>query len=261
MSDLQNINVSWDGDLAIVTLDRQERLNALNAEVFTELGEAFDSLRYDDQVRGVIVTGAGDKAFVAGADIGELAKMDALSGVQVSRTGQGVFRTIERFPKPVLAAVGGYALGGGCELALACHMRVGSENARFGLPEVGLGIIPGYGGTVRLARLVGLGRAVEMALTGEMIDADAALAMGLITHVVPQEELLARAKEILRKVTKNGPLAVRMVLESIYRGLDTTLVEATGVESTLFGLLASTEDMREGMTAFLEKRKPEFKGR
>jgi len=261
MSDLQNINVSWDGDLAIVTLDRQERLNALNAEVFTELGEAFDSLRYDDQVRGVIVTGAGDKAFVAGADIGELAKMDALSGVQVSRTGQGVFRTIERFPKPVLAAVGGYALGGGCELALACHMRVGSENARFGLPEVGLGIIPGYGGTVRLARLVGLGRAVEMALTGEMIDADAALDMGLITHIVPQEELLARAKEILRKVTKNGPLAVRMVLESIYRGLDTTLVEATGVESTLFGLLASTEDMREGMTAFLEKRKPEFKGR
>ena len=261
MSDLQNINVSWDGDLAIVTLDRQERLNALNAEVFTELGEAFDSLRYDDQVRGVIVTGAGDKAFVAGADIGELAKMDALSGVQVSRTGQGVFRAIERFPKPVLAAVGGYALGGGCELALACHMRVGSENARFGLPEVGLGIIPGYGGTIRLARLVGLGRAVEMALTGEMIDAEAALDMGLITHVVPQEELLARAKEILRKVTKNGPLAVRMVLESIYRGLDTTLVEATGVESTLFGLLASTEDMREGMTAFLEKRKPDFKGR
>ena len=261
MSDLQNINVSWDGDLAIVTLDRQERLNALNAEVFTELGEAFDSLRYDDQVRGVIVTGAGDKAFVAGADIGELAKLDALSGVQVSRPGQGVFRAIERFPKPVLAAVGGYALGGGCELALACHMRVGSENARFGLPEVGLGIIPGYGGTIRLARLVGLGRAVEMALTGEMIDAEAALDMGLITHVVPQEELLARAKEILRKVTKNGPLAVRMVLESIYRGLDTTLVEATGVESTLFGLLASTEDMREGMTAFLEKRKPDFKGR
>ena len=261
MSDLQNISVSWDGDLAIVTLDRQERLNALNAEVFTELGEAFDSLRYDDQVRGVIVTGAGDKAFVAGADIGELAKMDALSGVQVSRTGQGVFRTIERFPKPVLAAVGGFALGGGCELALTCHMRVASENARFGLPEVGLGIIPGFGGTVRLARLVGLGRAVEMALTGEMIDADAALGMGLVTHVVPQEELLARSKEILRKVTKNGPLAVRMVLESIYRGLDTTLVEATGVESTLFGLLASTEDMREGMTAFLEKRKPEFKGR
>jgi enoyl-CoA hydratase len=261
MSDLQNITVTWDGDLAIVTVDRQEKLNALNAEVFSELDIAFDSLRYDDQVRGVIVTGAGEKAFVAGADIGELAKMDALSGVDTSRTGQGVFRAIERFPKPVLAAVGGYALGGGCELALACHMRVASENARFGLPEVGLGIIPGYGGTVRLARVVGLGRAVEMALTGEMVDAEAALSMGLVTHIVPREELLDQAKALLRKVTKNGPLAVRMVLESIYRGLDTTFAEAAGVESTLFGLLASTEDVKEGMTAFLEKRKPEFKGR
>lgn len=261
MSDLQNINVTWDADLAIVTLDRQEKMNALNAEVFSELGEAFDSLRYDDQVRGVIVTGAGDKAFVAGADIGELAKMDAMAGVQVSRTGQGVFRAIERFPKPVLAAVGGYALGGGCELALACHMRVASENARFGLPEVGLGIIPGYGGTVRLARVVGLGRAVEMALTGEMISAEAAREMGLVTHVVPREELMEKAKATLRKVTKNGPVAVRMVLESIYRGMDSTLAEATGVESSLFGLLASTEDVREGMTAFLEKRKPDFKGR
>ena len=261
MSDLQNINVTWDGDLAIVTLDRQEKLNALNAEVFAELGQAFDSLRYDDKVRGVIVTGAGDKAFVAGADIGELARMDAMGGVQVSRTGQGIFRAIERFPKPVLAAVGGYALGGGCELALACHIRVASENARFGIPEVGLGIIPGYGGTIRLARLVGLGRAVEMALTGEMISAEAALDMGLVTHVVPRGELMDAAKGIIRKVTKNGPLAVRMVLESIYRGMDSTLLEAMGVESTLFGLLASTEDVKEGMTAFLEKRKPEFKGR
>ena len=155
MTDLQHINVTWDGDLAIVTVDRQEKLNALNGEVFSELGSAFDSLRYDDKVRGVIVTGAGEKAFVAGADIGELAKMDAMDGVRVSRTGQGVFRAIERFSKPVLAAVGGYALGGGLELALACHIRVASDNARFGIPEVGLGIIPGYGGTVRLARLVG----------------------------------------------------------------------------------------------------------
>ena len=261
MSDLQNINVNWDGDLAIVTLDRQEKLNALNAEVFSELGLAFDSLRYDDKVRGVIVTGAGEKAFVAGADIGELAQMDALAGVRVSRTGQGIFRAIERFPKPVLAAVGGYALGGGCELALACHLRIASENARFGLPEVGLGIIPGYGGTVRLARVVGLGRAVEMTLTGDMVNAEAALGMGLVTQVVPREELLDRAKETLRKVTKNGPLAVKMVLESIYRGLDTSLIEATGVESSLFGLLASSDDVKEGMTAFLEKRKPEFKGR
>jgi enoyl-CoA hydratase len=261
MSDLQNITVTWDGDLAIVTVDRQEKLNALNAEVFTELGEAFDSLRYDDEVRGVIVTGAGDKAFVAGADIGELAKMDAMGGVRTSRTGQGIFRAIERFPKPVVAAVGGYALGGGCELALACHVRVASEKARFGLPETGLGIIPGYGGTVRLARLVGLGRAVEMALTGEMVGAEAAREMGLVTHVVPQEELMDRAKEVLRKITKNGPLAIKLVLESIYRGMDMTLVEAMGVESSFFGLLASTEDVKEGMTAFLEKRKPDFKGR
>jgi enoyl-CoA hydratase len=261
VSDLQNINVRWDGDLAIVTIDRQEKLNALNAEVFAELGSAFDSLRYDDKVRGVIVTGAGEKAFVAGADIGELAKMDALSGVEVSRTGQGIFHAIERFPKPVLAAIGGYSLGGGCELALACHVRIASENARFGLPEVGLGIIPGYGATVRLARVIGLGRAVEMALTGDMVDAQAALEMGLVTHVVPRDQLMDKAKEHLRKVTKNGPLAVKMVLESIYRGMDTTLAEGTAFESKLFGLLASSEDVKEGMTAFLEKRKPDFKGR
>jgi enoyl-CoA hydratase len=261
MADLQHINLSWDGDLAIVTIDRQEKLNALNAEVFAELAEAFHSLLLDDQVRGVIVTGAGEKAFVAGADIGELAKMDAITGVGVSRTGQEVFRTIERFPKPVLAAVGGYALGGGCELALACHLRMAAENARFGLPEVGLGIIPGYGGTVRLARLVGLGRALEMALTGEMVDAQAALAMGLVTSVVPRTELLDRAKEQIRKVTRNGPLAIRMVLESIYRGLDVPIQDGTAAESSLFGLLASTEDVKEGMTAFLEKRKPAFKGR
>ena len=247
--------------MAIVTVDRQEKLNALNAEVFTELGLAFDSLRYDDKVRGVIVTGAGEKAFVAGADIGELAKMDAMDGVRTSRTGQGIFRAIERFPKPVVAAVGGYALGGGCELALACHVRVASEKARFGMPEVGLGIIPGYGGTVRLARLVGLGRAVEMALTGEMVGAEAAREMGLVTHVVPQGELMDRAKEVLRKITKNGPLAIKLVLESIYRGMDMPLIEGMGVESSYFGLLASTEDVKEGMTAFLEKRKPEFKGR
>jgi len=261
MSDLQYIKISWDGELAIVAIDRQEKLNALNAEVITELGDALDSLRFDDQVRGVILTGAGEKAFVAGADIGELAKMDALSGVQVSRRGQGVFRIIEGFPKPVLAAVGGYALGGGCELALACHLRIASEDARFGLPEVGLGLIPGYGGTVRLARLVGLGRALELILTGEMIDAGRALEVGLVSSVVPREALMDRARALLRKVTKNGPLAVRMALESAYRALDTPMAEALATEASLFGLLASTEDMREGMTAFLEKRKAVFKGR
>ena len=261
MSDLEYVRVEWDGELAIVTIDRPEKLNALNAEVVQEIGHVFDSLADDDNVRGVILTGAGGKAFVAGADIGELATMDSVSGVQVSRDGQDVFRRIEQFPKPVLAAVGGYALGGGCELALACHMRIGSEKARFGLPEVGLGIIPGYGGTIRLARLIGLGRAIEMTLTGDMMDATRALELGLVSAVVPPETLLDDAKALLRKVTKNGPVAVRMALESIYRGLDTATAEALDFESALFGLLASTDDMKEGMEAFLEKRKPDFKGR
>lgn len=261
MTDLTHVRVEWDGDVAVVIIDRQEKMNALNAEVIRELGEVFASLRDDDEVRGVVLTGAGEKAFVAGADIGELAKMDSLSGVEVSRAGQDVLLTIERFPKPVLAAVGGYALGGGCELALACHLRVGSDNARFGLPEVGLGIIPGYGGTIRLARLIGLGRAIEVTLTGDHIDAERAERIGLVSKVVPRADLLDEAKKLLRRVTANGPVAVRMALASIYRALDTSMADALDFESSLFGLLASTEDMREGMAAFLEKRKAEFQGR
>ncbi len=261
MTDLTHVRVERDGELAVVTIDRQEKLNALNAEVVREIGEAFRGLHDDAEVRGVILTGAGEKAFVAGADIGELAKMDSVSGVRVSRDGQDVFRAIERFPKPVLAAVGGYALGGGCELALACHLRIASTNARFGLPEVGLGIIPGYGGTIRLARLAGLGRAIELTLTGEMFDAQRALEIGVVSRVVERDALLDEARAFLRKVTKNGPVAVRMALESMYRAVDTATAEALDFESSLFGLLASTEDMKEGMAAFLEKRKPEFKGR
>jgi enoyl-CoA hydratase len=261
MSDLEYIRVEWDGDIAVVVIDRQEKLNALNSDVIAELGEVFAGLRDDDKVRGVLLTGAGEKAFVAGADIGELAKMDSISGVRVSRDGQDVFLQIERFPKPVLAVVGGYALGGGCELALACHMRIASENARFGLPEVGLGIIPGYGGTIRLARLVGLGRAIELTLTGEMIDGRRAADIGLVSAVYSRAEVLDKGKEMLRKVTRNGPVAVRMALESVYRAVDTSTREALDYESSLFGLLASTEDMKEGMSAFLEKRKADFKGR
>ena len=261
MSDLKYVRVEWDGDAAVVTIDRQEKLNALNPEVLRELGEVFESLREDGDVRGVILTGAGEKAFVAGADIGELARMDPLGGVAVSRQGQQLFLGIERFPKPVLAAVGGFALGGGCELALACHLRLASENARFGLPEVGLGIIPGYGGTIRLARVVGLGRALEMTLTSDPIPAERAREIGLVSAVMPRVELLARAKELLGRITRNGPVAVRLALESIYRALDSTTHEALDNEANLFGLLASTSDMREGMGAFLEKRKPEFTGR
>lgn len=260
MSDLRHLRVEWDGELAVVTIDRQEKLNALNAEVMAELGVVFDSLGPDGAVRAVILTGAGGRAFVAGADITELARMESLEAVRVSREGQRVFRTIERCPKPVIAAIGGYALGGGCELALACHMRIASTSARFGLPEVGLGIIPGYGGTVRLRRVVGLGHANEMILTGEPIDAARAREIGLVSAVVESDALLHEAKKLARRVTRNGPLAVRMALESIYRGADMGSDEALDLESALFGLLASSGDMREGMEAFLQKRKPGFRG-
>ncbi len=261
MTDLNFVRVEWDGELAVVTIDRQDKMNALNAEVIAELGQVFAELRSDDDVRGVILTGAGERAFVAGADIGELATMDAVTGVQVSREGQEVFLAIERFPKPVIAAVGGYALGGGCELALACHIRMASDNARFGLPEVGLGIIPGYGGTIRLGRLIGLGRAIELTLTGDHVAAERAATIGLVTSVVPRGELLDKAKELGRRITRHGPVALRMALESIYRGADSPMADGLTFESSLFGLLASTDDMKEGMTAFLEKRSPDFKGR
>lgn len=261
MTDPTYVRVTREDEIAVVTIDRQDKMNALNADVVAELGAAFRSVRDDDAVRGVILTGAGEKAFVAGADIGELATMDSLSGVAVSRAGQDVFLEIERFPKPVLAAVGGYALGGGCELALACHMRLAGDNARFGLPEVGLGIIPGYGGTIRLARLIGLGRAIELTLTGEMVGAERAEAIGLVSGVVPRSDLDDEARTLMRKITKNGPVAVRMALESVYRALDTSMKDALDYESNLFGLLASTSDMKEGMTAFLEKRKADFQGR
>lgn len=261
MSDLTYVRVEWDGEIAVVTIDRQDKLNALNADVVRELGEVFASLREDDVVRGVIITGAGSKAFVAGADISELARMTPVTGVEVSREGQRVFSEIERFPKPVVAAVGGYALGGGCELALACHLRVATKDARFGLPEVGLGLIPGYGGTVRLARLIGLGRAVEITLTGDMVDAERGAEIGLVSATVERGALMTEAKDLVRRVTKNGPLAVRMALRSIYRGLDTTTADALDFEASLFGLLASTEDTKEGLEAFLEKRAPKFGGR
>ena len=258
---MANVRVDHADGIATVWIDRPEKLNALNPGVIRELGRAFDGLRDNDEVLGVILTGAGGKAFVAGADIGVLAEMDPLSGVAVSRQGQGVFRSIERFPKPVVAAVGGYALGGGCELALACHMRVASDRARFGLPEVGLGIIPGYGGTIRLTRLVGLARAVELTLSGDMVKPERALEMGLVNRVVDHDTLLDDTRAFLAPMLSKGPVAVRLALESVYGALETTTDEALKHESALFGILASTDDMKEGMTAFLEKRDPTFKGR
>ena len=260
MSDATFIKVDLDQELAVVTVDRQDKLNALNAQVVREIGDAFETLRNNDSVRAVVVTGAGQKAFVAGADIGELSTMNPVSGVAVSRAGQEIFRTIEMFPKPVIAAVGGYALGGGFELALACHLRVASTTARFGLPEVSLGIIPGYGGTIRLARLVGLGRAIELTLTGDMVPAEQARAIGLVSAVAEADALLDEAKALARKITKNGPVAVRLALESMLRAVDSATDDALGFESAAFGLLASTEDMQEGMQAFLGKRKADFRG-
>jgi enoyl-CoA hydratase len=257
----QYIRIERQDEIATLVIQRPEKLNALNGELIAELDRAFHQLAEDDAVRGIILTGAGEKAFVAGADIAELAQMGPLSGVRTSRQGQDAFRFLEKMPKPVIAAVNGFALGGGLELALACHLRIASENARFGLPEVKLGIIPGYGGTIRLPRLVGRGRALEMMLTGEMIGAEEAYRIGLVNRVVPQVELQATAQALLGKITANGPVAVALALESVDRGCDTTLDDGLTLESNLFGILASTEDMREGMQAFLEKRPANFQGR
>ncbi|MXV94876.1 MAG: hypothetical protein F4Y07_16965 [Gemmatimonadetes bacterium] len=261
MSENRYVRTRIDDAIATVIIDRQSKLNALNPQVVAEIDGAFAALRDDGSVRAVILTGAGDKAFVAGADIGVLARMDPLSGVGVSREGQDILRRIELFPKPVIAAVGGYALGGGCELALACHLRVASDRARFGLPEVSLGIIPGYGGTVRLTRVVGLGRAVEMILSGDMIDAKRAAEIGLANLVVPHDELLERTRTFAGRIAGNAPVALEMALKSIYQAVESPMDQAQATEATMFGLLASTDDMKEGMAAFLEKRKARFSGR
>ncbi len=251
---------SVDEGIALVTVNRPDKLNALSRAVLDALDATFRHLETRDDVAVVLLTGAGEKAFVAGADIGALATMSPLEGEEISRHGQEVFRRIERFSRPVIAVVNGFALGGGCELALACHLRIASTRARFGLPEVGLGIVPGYGGTVRLARLVGLGRAVEMTLTGAQLRPEEALAMGLVTHVVEPDELVAKARELAGQMAAKGPLALTMALRAVYHAQDVTLDAALAHEASLFGLLASSADMTEGMTAFLEKRKPAFRG-
>lgn len=254
------VTVSREDRVALVTVNRPEKLNALNRQVLDALDQAFRGLEDVGDLAAVIVTGAGDRAFVAGADIGTLVQMNALTGKDTSLHGQAVFRRIERFPVPVIAAVNGFALGGGCELALACHLRIASSKARFGLPETGLGIIPGYGGTVRLARLVGFGRAVELILTGAMVTAEEARSMGLVTHVAEPDALLPKARELASTLAARGSLALRMALEAIYHAHDVSTDEALRHEAVLFGLLAATDDMKEGMSAFLEKRPPTFRG-
>jgi enoyl-CoA hydratase len=247
--------------IARITLNRPDKLNALNGVVIGELGDAIGHIEGDPGVRGVILTGAGPKAFVAGADITEIAEQGAMDGKARALTGQQVFRRLERCGKPVIAAVNGFALGGGCELAMACHLRVASETAKFGQPEVKLGIGPGYGGTVRLPRLVGKGRALELLLTGQMIDAQEAWRIGLVNRVVPADRLLEEADQLLRTILENGPLAIRACLEAVDAGLEMSLDQALLLEANHFGLLSGTGDMREGTRAFLEKRKPVFQGK
>jgi enoyl-CoA hydratase len=250
-----------DDGVAIITVNRPDKLNALNADTIQALGAVLREVHDDAAIRAVVLTGAGEKAFVAGADIAELSKMGPVDGVQVSRAGQVVFRMLERMPKPVIAAVNGFALGGGLELAMACHIRIASSRAKFGLPEAKLGIIPGYGGTVRLPRLVGRGRALELILSGDMIDAAEAFRIGLVNRVEEPEALLDAARAMARKMIANGPVAIALAIEAVDHGMTSTLDEAQVLESNLFGLLASTEDMREGMQAFLDKRKAEFRNR
>jgi enoyl-CoA hydratase len=256
----ENITLEIRGRLARVTVNRPKVLNALNERTVRELLAAFSALRLEAEVGAVILTGSGEKSFVAGADINELAVMGPLAAEASSRLGQAALREIETLGKPVIAAVNGFALGGGCELALACHMRFASENAKLGLPEVGLGIIPGYGGTQRLPRIVGLGRALELIASARMIDANEALRIGLVNAVMPQPDLLPHCERVAGEILSRGPVAVRMAMEAAIRGMETDLVHGLGQESVFFGLVASTSDMREGLRAFLEKRKPAFTG-
>lgn len=246
--------------ISVVSINRPQALNALNIETLSELGQVFTQLSHDEQTGAVILTGVGGKSFVSGADINQFTELKAIEASGFSRHGQYVFRQIENLGKPAIAAVNGYALGGGCELALACTLRVASEKARFGLPEVSLGLIPGYGGTQRLARLVGKGRALELILTGEMIDAQEAYRIGLVNKVAPPEQLLDSCLELANKILRNGPLAVRMALQAVNYGLNSDLETGTLIESNLFGLCFATKDREEGIKAFLEKRKPIFKG-
>jgi enoyl-CoA hydratase len=256
----ENLLVQTRGRIARVTVNRPKVLNALNEKTVLEIRAAFAALGNDPDIGVVILTGAGEKAFVAGADINELAVMNPREGEASSRLGQATLREIEMLGKPVIAAINGFALGGGCEIALACHWRYASENARLGLPEVGLGIIPGYGGTQRLPRIVGLGRALEMITTAKVVDAHEALRIGLVNAVLPQAELLSHCERVADEVLCRGPLAVRYAMDAAIRGLETDLPHGLEQEATYFGLLASTADMKDGLRAFLEKRKPAFKG-
>jgi len=258
---LENVSYEKKDAIAYITVNRPKVLNALNAKTIRELRAVFEEARQDEAVRGVILTGAGGKSFVAGADIGELARVTAVEAAEMTSNGQAVTSLIESLGKPVIAAVNGFALGGGCELAMACSIRLATDSARFGQPEVKLGVIPGYGGTQRLPRLVGRGRALQLILSGGMIDAAEAYRIGLVNEVVPADGLIARAEAILQQIFGNAPLAVKFAIEAVDKGLEASVAEGLVIESSFFAICAATEDKKEGTSAFLEKRAPKFASR
>ena len=258
---VENLLLERDGAIAIITINRPKVLNALNTQTLDELRRGFLDLKQDEGVRAVILTGAGEKSFVAGADINELAVQTPTGGREHALAGQHVFDLIENLGKPVIAAVNGYALGGGCELAMACTLRIAADTARLGQPEITLGLLPGYAGTQRLPRLVGKGKAMEMILTGAPIGAEEAQRIGLVNRVAPAADLMAEAKELAAQLAASAPIAMRYIMNAVNRGVEMPFADACQYEAALFGLVASSEDMREGTKAFLEKRKPAFKGR
>ncbi|MBL1212722.1 MAG: enoyl-CoA hydratase [Ignavibacteriae bacterium] len=259
--DLKNLIYSKTDGIATVTINRPEKLNALNSETMTELHTVFTAIKKDDAINLAILTGAGEKAFVAGADIAELNKLNVISGKEFAEKGQVVFDLIENLEKPVIAAVNGFALGGGCELALACHIRIASENAKFGQPEVNLGVIPGYGGTQRLARLINKGRALEMILTGDMVNVHEAYRLGIVNYVVPQNELMEKVNKIASKISSKGQVAIRMAVKAVVSTEELSQQAGQNFEASLFGVCCGSEDFKEGTSAFLEKRKPKFEGK
>lgn len=258
--ELANVLYDKEGDIAIITINRPKALNALNAETLADIDTAISAAAADPEVKVVIITGAG-RSFVAGADIAFMQNMQPMEGMAFGAFGQGVFRKIEEMEKPVIAAVNGFALGGGCELAMCCDFRIASDAAKFGQPEVGLGITPGFGGTQRLPRLVGEGMAKELCYTADVIDANEALRIGLVNHVVAGDELMDYVKKIAKKIASKGQVAVRFCKKAINEGMQTDIDRAMTFEADMFGLCFSTQDQKEGMTAFVEKRKPEFTGK
>ena len=257
----KNLTLKIENRIGTITINRPDKLNALNAETVTELFQVLKKIGEDDSVSVIIITGSGEKAFVAGADIAEINRHDEISGRIFATRGQRVYRYLEKLGKPVIAAINGFALGGGCELAMACHIRIASDNAKFGQPEINLGLIPGYGGTQRFPRIIGQAKAFYYLLTGELIDAPKALELGLVSEVVSQKELMARAIQIAETICEKSSIAVKFILQAVTEGIEQNLDTALHVESELFGNICATEDMKEGTKAFMEKRKPKFQGR